>query len=136
MKFGALALPDDLTKMGMTSNEQGGILLGHEHKVHNFTAPGPLDLRGSDLFVLLDPCHQQALNESDLDYLGFWHSHPPGTPSEYSAQDLECWLETAPTMFASQPHVNKLYYPIVTGDVIRVWTLDRSLELLELELRR
>ncbi len=136
MRFGPLELPDELNAMGLKPLEQGGILLGFGDCVHYFTTPGPLDLCGSDMFVLLDPCHQQAMNESGLDYLGFWHSHPPGTPSEYSPEDLESWLETAPIMFTQQPHVNHFYYPIVTGDVIRVWTLDRSLELLELELRR
>lgn len=133
MRFGTYELPNDLKDYGMQPLEQGGILLGSGASIGYFTTPGPLDYCAPDSFVMLDDCHQQALTESGLDYLGFWHSHPVGTPSEPSPEDLESWQQIAQTMLEQQPHVKSLLFPIVTGDVLRVWTLTRSLELTELQ---
>lgn len=129
-----LDLPDALADMGMERLEQGGILIGRGNRVHEFTRPGPLDFRLPGMFMLIDDCHQQQLDASNLDYLGAWHSHPCGTPSEYSPEDLLDWRSTAPLMFVAQRHVPHLFYPIVTGDRLRVWALDRGLTLTELEV--
>ena len=136
MRFSAngvsLTLPDELAGLGMEALEQGGVLIGLVDQIHQFTRPGPLDVRLPGMFMLLDDCHQEALDASGMDYLGAWHSHPCGTPSEYSTEDLLDWCGTAPLMFGAQPHLTHLYYPIVTGDRLRVWALDRDLTLTEL----
>ncbi len=138
MRFGngviTLDLPDALADMGMEATEQGGILLGKAGCVHEFTVPGPLDLRLPDLFMLLDPCHEERMNASDLVYMGFWHSHPPGMPSEYSPEDLLDWRHGAAMMFDQLPRHSFIYYPIATGDRLRVWALARDLTLTELEV--
>lgn len=131
MRFGHLDLPDALATCGMDTQEQGGILLGEGQTVQQFTTPGPLDFRTDGLFLLLDDCHQQALDSSNLSYLGFWHSHPPGTPSGYSLEDLTSWQDIARAMFPWLPSTH-LYFPIVTGDRLRVWAMDRALNLTEL----
>jgi hypothetical protein len=127
-----LTLPDDLASCGMEATEQGGVLIGLGNHVHHFTRPGPLDIRLPGMFMMLDDCHQDALSESGMSYLGAWHSHPCGTPSEHSTEDLLDWRGTAPLMFEAQPHLTHFYYPIVTGDRLRVWALDRGLTLTEL----
>jgi hypothetical protein len=128
----SVIFPPELAGMGMDALEQGGVLIGLGSEVHSFTRPGPLDLRLSGMFMMLDDSHQAALDESSMSYLGAWHSHPCGTPSEYSTEDLLDWRGTAPLMFEAQPHLTHLYYPIVTGDRLRVWALDRGLTLTEL----
>ena len=141
MRFSAngvmLTLPEELASLGMDLLEQGGVLIGQRTGIHSawvrqFTRPGPLDVRLPGMFMMLDDCHQEALDASGLDYLGAWHSHPCGTPSDYSSEDLLDWRGTAPLMFEAQPHLTHLYYPIVTGDRLRVWALDRELTLTEL----
>ena len=127
-----LTLPDELLTFGMDLLEQGGVLIGLDNQVRHFTRPGPLDIRLPGMFMMLDDCHQEALNESAMSYLGAWHSHPCGTPSEHSTEDLLDWRSTAPLMFEAQPHLTHFYYPIVTGDRLRVWALDRDLTLTEL----
>ena len=129
-----LDLPGEIASLGMELLEQGGILIGEGSQVHHFTRPGPLDVRLPGLFMLLDDSHQDALDESGMDYLGAWHSHPCGTPSGYSTEDLLDWRSTAPLMFRAQPHLTHLYYPIVTGDRLRAWALARDLTLTELEV--
>lgn len=132
----ALTLPGELASLGMDPLEQGGILIGLGSpwgaRVTQFTRPGPLDLRLEGLFMMIDDSHQVELERSGLEYLGAWHSHPAGTPSEHSTEDLLDWRSTAPMMFAQQPRVLRLHYPIVTGDRLRVWALDRDLNLTEL----
>ena len=130
-------LPDELARHGMGASEQGGLLIGAAghgwSTVHDFTRPGPMDLQLPGLFMLLDDCHQQQLDASGQSYLGFWHSHPPGTPSEYSPEDLTSWHEIARAMFPQLPDSQThLLFPIVTGDRTRVWALDRDLTLSEL----
>ena len=131
-------LPDDLATWGMTEREQGGLLLGKAEPgwlaVQRFTVPGPLDLCTPGMFMLLDPCHQQVLDASGLSYLGFWHSHPPGTPSEYSPEDRDSWRHIASDMFPQLPDQTHLLFPIITGDRQRVWALARDLTLTELEV--
>lgn len=131
MRFGIYDLPNDLTTYSNNPLEQGGILIGQGQRVDYFTTPGPLDYCAPDSFVMLDDCHQQALNESGLDYLGFWHSHPAGTPQEPSPEDLESWQQIAQTMLEQQPHVKNLIFPIITGGIMRLWTMNRALELKE-----
>ncbi|GGR31390.1 Mov34/MPN/PAD-1 family protein [Deinococcus ruber] len=130
----SLNLPAKLATKGMEPLEQGGILLGDSSagQVETFTTPGPLDVRLEELFMLLDDCHQETLEASGLDYLGFWHTHPVGTPSDYSLEDLQDWQEGAVQMFAQLPNATHFYYPIVTGDRLRVWAMDRALNLTEL----
>lgn len=129
-------LPDDLSAHGMDALEQGGLLLGAHGSgwltVHHFTTPGPLDVRTADMFLLLDPSHEQELQDSNLDYLGFWHSHPAGTPSDYSPEDLACWRTIAGEVFPQLPDQTHLLFPIITGDRSRVWTMTRDLTLTEL----
>ena len=143
MRFSAaglsISVPPELADMGMDALEQGGLLLGHliteqSARVVTFTRPGPLDIRLPGLFALQDPLHERELNESGLRYLGFWHSHPVGTPSEYSDEDLTDWQSAGLEMFAQlPPEQTHVYYPIVTGDRLRVWAMARDLTLTELQ---
>jgi hypothetical protein len=143
MRFSAaglsISVPPELAGMGMDPLEQGGLLLGHlvtsqSVRVVTFTRPGPLDIRTPGMFVLQDPQHERELNESGLRYLGFWHSHPCGTPSEYSPEDLDDWQNATVEMFAQLPPEQTLiFYPIVTGDRLRVWAMGRDLTLTELQ---
>jgi len=134
-----LTVPAELAGMGMEQLEQGGLLLGfltglHSAYVMTFTRPGPLDIRLPGLFALQDPLHERELNESGLRYLGFWHSHPVGTPSEYSDEDLTDWRSAAREMFPQMESIQThVYYPIVTGDRLRVWAMARDLTLTELQ---
>ncbi len=143
MRFSAnglsISVPHELAGMGMDPLEQGGLLLGHlispqSARVVTFTQPGPLDIRARGLFVLQDPHHEQEMNESGLRYLGFWHSHPCGTPSEYGPEDLQDWQSAAVEMFAQMPpDQTTIFYPIVTGDRLRIWAMTRDLTLTELQ---
>ena len=128
--------PPLLAHLGMDKTEQGGLLLGKEGTLwaERLTLPGPLDLRTPSLFMLLDPHHQSALDVGDMSYLGFWHSHPPGTPSEYSPEDWHSWRRIADDMFPQLPTQTHLLFPIVTGDRLRAWAMARDLTLTELEV--
>ena len=142
MRFSAnglsISVPPELAGMGMERLEQGGLLLGHlvspkSVRVLTLTRPGPLDIRAPGLFVLQDPLHEREMNESGLRYLGFWHSHPCGTPSEYSPEDLQDWQSAALEMFPQMPpEQTTIFYPVVTGDRLRVWAMNRDLTLTEL----
>lgn len=128
----------ELATFGCTHVEQGGILLGHAgpYGIHvsEYTTPGPLDVQAQGMILLADPKHEQRLNDSGLAYLGFWHSHPAGTPSEPSLEDLESWQGIARAMLTQQPSVPCLLFPIITGDRIRVWRVDRTPDLEALPL--
>lgn len=127
-----------LIAFGCSDVEQGGILLGfansHGIFVTEYTTPGPLDVQDGGMILLADPKHEERLNVSGLAYLGFWHTHPAGTPSEPSLEDLDSWQGIARAMFAQQPDVPCLLFPIITGDRSRAWRIDRtpSLEAMPL----
>jgi len=97
--------------------EQGGILLGLGSQVHLATAPMPADVQHPDLLMLLDPGHQAAADaRPDLDYLGYWHSHPTAeaVPSEMDLTDWQTAVE----------HIGApLYFPIFGSDGLRVYCL-------------
>ncbi|EYB67031.1 hypothetical protein DEIPH_ctg052orf0027 [Deinococcus phoenicis] len=78
---------------------------------------------------MADPGHLAAAEcaaAQGWGYLGYWHSHPAGTPQHPSEVDLTDWhaaLETTGAAF--------LDFPIITGGVLRAWRLHRGGDLEE-----
>ncbi|WP_135227537.1 Mov34/MPN/PAD-1 family protein [Deinococcus fonticola] len=117
--------------------EQGGLIFGTPGHVMSCTGPLPGDDRGTHHLTLCDPGHQLAADlaaASGLRYLGYWHSHPAGTPQGPSEVDIADFREAADLLFPSLPFLD---FPIITGGVLRVFRMNHQLELEEVphELR-
>lgn len=113
--------------------EQGGLLFGtltpDGATVHRLTGPQPDDDRGTHHLSLIGEGHRQAAEQAFTDgltYLGYWHSHPTGTPFTPSEVDLTDFLLAVETMDADH-----LYFPIITGGVLRAYRFHRSGQLEE-----
>lgn len=113
--------------------EQGGLLLGTltaaGATVHHATAPQPDDDRGTHHLTLCGAGHvreAEAALARGLVYLGYWHSHPAGTPPIPSDVDLTDFRVAVETMDAKS-----LYFPIVTGGVLHAYRFHRSGQLEE-----
>lgn len=118
-------LPYDLTD----PLEQGGLLFGVGDDVYAVTGPQPDDDRGAHHLSLISPQHLRAAERAyaeGYDYLGYWHSHPAGTPFTPSEVDLTDFRQALETM-----QVESLVFPIVTGGVTHVYRLDRAGHLKE-----
>lgn len=113
--------------------EQGGLLLGtrdgERAHVHACTGPLPGDDRGTHHLTLADPGHTLAAEDAFARgwvYLGYWHSHPTGTPPGPSEVDLTDFREALRVTGA--PYLD---FPILTGGVLRAWRLHASGPLTE-----
>lgn len=99
--------------------EQGGLLFGTPGHVYVCTGPLAGDDRGTHHLTLCDPGHQAAAEAAlcqGRTYVGYWHSHPAGTPqepSEVDVTDFRAALDTTGAEF--------LDFPIITGGVLRAW---------------
>lgn len=102
-------------------HEQAGLLFGLPGHAHLITAPLPGDDRGERHVTLLDPGHAHsalAAQAQGWEYVGYWHSHPPGTPFGPSGVDLTDWHEALRVTGAAF-----LDFPIVTGGITHVYRL-------------
>lgn len=112
--------------------EAGGVLLGrhlldnHDVVVDEVTTPQSADRRSRFAFfrsrrhevMAQERWRQQAGTSA---YLGLWHTHPEPDPSP-SAVDRRDWEQAvAGDAFEG----NRLFFPIVGTNSIRVWTLSR-----------
>lgn len=112
--------------------EAGGVLLGrhlldsHDTVVDEVTAPQSSDRRsrfsffrskGHEALAQLR-WHQQAGTSA---YLGLWHTHPESDPTP-SQIDCSDWKQAVSgDIFEG----DRLFFPIVGTNNIRVWTLSR-----------
>ena len=115
--------------------EQGGLLLGtHEGETahaHVITGPQPDDDRGTHHLHLCSPHHLQVAEQASargLTYLGYWHSHPAGTPPVPSEVDVTDFHVAAQTCFPALPYLD---FPIITGGVLKCFRLRHDLTLKE-----
>jgi integrative and conjugative element protein (TIGR02256 family) len=80
--------------------EKGGIFLGRYRGQHievtDITLPQNTDIAGRFFFNRCSPFHQQYANKqwqesnSEITYIGEWHTHPERTPTP-SQQDISEW---------------------------------------------
>lgn len=118
--------------------EQGGLLFGsvdgdaaHARLV---TGPQPGDDRGTHHISLTSPAHTRAAQQAEAQgwhYLGYWHSHPPGTPPVPSEVDITDFHAAADRLF---PHLPFLDFPIITGGVLKCFRLTHDLTLKEVKI--
>lgn len=117
--------------------EQGGLLFGHPGEALRVTGVQPGDDRGPRHYSATDPAHVAAAVEAERDglrYIGYWHSHPAGTPQTPSDVDIADFNAAAEALFPDLPWLD---FPIITGGVLRCFRLNQDLTLKEVtcELR-
>lgn len=120
--------------------EAGGVLLGRhlldsaDVVVDEVTTPQNTDKRGRFSFfrsnrheaLARERWHSEA---STMAYLGLWHTHPEVDPTP-SGVDHNDWAQAvSKDTFEGE----RLFFPIVGTQCIRVWTLTRRGTLKELQ---
>lgn len=115
--------------------EQGGLLFGvtngDEAHAYLITGPQPDDDRGTHHLTLCDEGHQQAARHASArgwHYLGYWHSHPAGTPPVPSDVDVTDFHAAAAVLFPERPFLD---FPIITGGKLHCFRLRHDLTLQE-----
>ncbi|RUP33704.1 MAG: hypothetical protein EKK45_04255 [Curvibacter sp.] len=120
-------------------SEAGGILLGrhlldsHDVVVDEVTTPQSTDRRSRFAFfrsrqheaLAQERWRQQAATSA---YLGLWHTHPEPDPTPSSVDHKDWQKAVAGDVFEG----DRLFFPIVGTDSIRVWTLSRRGTLKQL----
>lgn len=114
------------------SAEAGGVLLGrhlldsHDVVVDEITTPQDTDRRGR--FSFFRSRRHEALarerwqvESSTMAYLGLWHTHPEADPTP-SGVDCNDWTQA---VSRDAYEGDRLFFPIVGTEFIRVWTLSR-----------
>jgi integrative and conjugative element protein (TIGR02256 family) len=120
-------------------SEAGGVLLGRfllesDHVViDEVTTPQRKDKRSRLAFFRSTSHHRIAqekwkLSNETLAYLGLWHTHPERSPTP-STVDRQDWERAVAT---HAYHGDRLYFPIVGTECIRVWTKARGEPIREL----
>jgi integrative and conjugative element protein (TIGR02256 family) len=121
--------------------EAGGVLLGRhllespDIVVDEVTVPQKLDLRSRFSFFRSKQHGEVALarwltERQTLAYLGLWHTHPETDPNP-SGVDRNDWEQAvAKDSFDG----DRLFFPIVGIERIRVWTKSRRSGIRELTL--
>jgi integrative and conjugative element protein (TIGR02256 family) len=115
------------------NKESGGVLLGRhlddtdDIVVDEITIPQRSDLGRRYSFFRSkkhqELAHQRWKEESHtLAYLGLWHTHPQQDPIP-SRVDIYDWSQAISN---DNFHGERLFFPIVGTNRIRVWTMDRS----------
>jgi integrative and conjugative element protein (TIGR02256 family) len=119
--------------------EAGGVLMGRhlldsdDIVVDEVSTPQNTDRRGRCNFFRSykheKVAHQRWVNENGTSaYLGLWHTHPEPDPTP-SGVDLRDWEKAvANDVFDG----NRLFFPIVGTECIRVWTKTRRGPIKEL----
>jgi len=113
-------------------SEAGGVLLGrhlidsHDVVVDEVTTPQSADRRTR--FGFFRSRRHEALAQErwrhqagTSAYLGLWHTHPEPDPTPSSVDRRDWQQAVAGDAFEG----DRLYFPIVGTDSIRVWTLSR-----------
>ncbi len=117
----------------MGEAEAGGVLLGRhlldsdDLVVDEVTLPQPADKRARTRFFRSNQHSEVAqarwrASQGTSAYLGLWHTHPEADPSP-SSVDLRDW-EKAVAFDTFEG--NRLFFPIVGIERIRVWTKSRT----------
>lgn len=136
----ALSQMQAFTQRRWWHTEAGGVLLGRhlldsmDVVVDEVTTPQRSDVR-SRFGFFRSTKHEQIARErwveqkSTLAYLGLWHTHPESDPSP-SGVDRQDWAQAvASDIFEGQ----RLFFPIIGIDHLRVWTLSRRGTFRELK---
>lgn len=121
--------------------EAGGVLLGRhlletpDIIVDEVTVPQKLDLRSRFSFFRSRQHGQVALQRwqaerQTLAYLGLWHTHPESDPTP-SGVDRNDWEQA---VAGDSFDGDRLFFPIVGIERIRVWTKSRRSAIRELNL--
>lgn len=120
--------------------EAGGVLLGrhlldsHDVVVDEVTTPQASDRRSRFSFFR-SRLHETLARErwqmqsSTMAYLGLWHTHPESDPMP-SGIDRHDWTQA---VSRDNYEGNRLFFPIVGTQWIRVWTLSRRGTFRELK---
>lgn len=114
-------------------SEAGGVLLGRhllecsDVVIDEVTPPQRKDKRSRFGFFRSTSHHHLAhikweLSNQTLAYLGLWHTHPEDDPSP-SGVDRHDWEQAVETHAF---HSDRLFFPIVGREHIRVWTKSRA----------
>jgi len=122
------------------STEAGGVLLGRhlldspDVVVDEVTTPQDSDRRGRFSFFR-SRRHETLAHErwqthsSTMAYLGLWHTHPEADPTP-SGVDRNDWTQA---VSRDSYEGDRLFFPIVGTQSIRVWTLSRRGTFRELK---
>lgn len=121
--------------------EAGGVLLGrhlldsHDVVVDEVSAPQSSDRRSRFAFFRSSKHEQVArqrwLQENSTSaYLGLWHTHPERDPMP-SGVDRRDWAQA---VSGDTYEGDRLFFPIVGTDCVRIWTLSRRGAFRELKL--
>jgi len=120
--------------------EAGGVLLGRhlaetpDLVVDEVTVPQKLDLRTRFSFFRSEQHGHLALKRwvderQTLAYLGLWHTHPEADPTPSSVDRNDWQQAVAKDVFDG----DRLFFPIVGIERIRVWTKSRRSGIRELK---
>ena len=122
-------------------SEAGGVLLGrhlldsHDVVVDEVSTPQSSDRRSRFAFFRSSKHEQVArrrwLQENSTSaYLGLWHTHPERDPMP-SGVDRRDWAQA---ISGDTYEGDRLFFPIVGTDCVRIWTLSRRGAFRELKL--
>lgn len=118
--------------------EQGGLLFGFTEgetaHVHLVTGPQPDDDRGTHHLSMVGAEHRRTAEQAyadGLEYLGYWHSHPAGTPPVPSEVDITDFRAAASALFPEAPFLD---FPIITGGVYKCFRLSHDLTIREVKI--
>ena len=122
-------------------SEAGGVLLGrhlldsHDVVVDEVSMPQSSDRRSRFAFFRSSK-HEQVARQrwrqenSTSAYLGLWHTHPERDPMP-SGVDRRDWAQA---VSGDTYEGDRLFFPIVGEDCVRIWTLSRRGAFRELKL--
>lgn len=121
------------------NREAGGVLLGrhlldsHDVVVDEVSTPQKSDRRSRFTFFRSSMHEQLARHrwseqERTSAYLGLWHTHPESDPNPSSVD----WRDWQQAVSGDTFEGNRLFFPIVGTERIRVWCLSRRGSIREL----
>lgn len=128
---------------GRFDTEAGGVLLGRhllesrDVVVDEVTTPQGADRRGRVSFFR-SKAHEKLVRArwmvsgNTTAYLGLWHTHPEDDPTP-SSVDRRDWEQA---VSVDTYEGDRLYFPIIGTEKMRVWTLSRRGTFKELQEER